>query len=93
LWPIFAVMGQTGMVISERINQLDRAGAEFDSFAASEVSLPDHYNAPALTQVVMLLVPSKAGSGAGRSVGTTCRVCPQQSCGARREPSIMNAGV
>ena len=93
LWPIFAVMGQTGMVISERINQLDRAGAEFDSFAASEVSLPDHYNAPALTQVVMLLVPSKAGSGAGRSVGTTCRVCRQQSCGARREPSIMNAGV
>ena len=90
LWPLFAVLGQPGMVLSERIEQVGRGQAPFISFAACEAQSLQGYNQPPLTQAVMLLVPATEGSGDAREVGTTCRVCPQQSCTARREPSILN---
>ncbi|MFK7834937.1 MAG: short-chain fatty acyl-CoA regulator family protein [Sulfitobacter sp.] len=93
LWPIFAVLGQPGLVVSERVSQLGRAQAAFDAFAVSEAVGGATYNAPPLVQAVMLLVPADAGSGAGKPVGATCRVCPHDPCGARREPSILSTGV
>lgn len=93
LWPMFAVLGQPGLVLAERITQLGRAEVQFESYATCEKIVSAQYNAPPLVQAVMLLLPAEAGIGKGTEVGSTCRVCSQESCRARREPSILNAGV
>lgn len=95
LWPLFTVLGQPGLVTTERISQVGRSGAVFDCFVASEVlALPPQYNAAPQVQAVMLQIPADAGPAQQpKTVGATCRVCPQQDCTARREPSIMAGGL
>ncbi len=93
LWPLFAALGQPGVVISERVNQLGRADSPFDCFATSENILTPEYNAPPLMQAVMLLLPAQAGTGQGAPVGSTCRICSHDTCRARREPSVLAVGV
>ena len=93
LWPLFAVLGQPGLVVTSRVNQLGRAQAQFECFATCEAISSAQYNTPPLVQSVMLLLPADAGVASGMEVGSTCRVCPQDNCRARREPSILSAGV
>lgn len=91
LWPLFAVAGQPGMVVSERVAQLGRGQPPFSAYATSEAEPTQDYNLPPMMRSVMLLVPAAEGSGAARQVGATCRVCPHADCAARREPSILSA--
>ncbi|NNE51073.1 MAG: DUF2083 domain-containing protein [Sulfitobacter sp.] len=93
LWPIFAALASPGQVLREDVTQLGRAQARFTAFAVSETLAGPAYNAPALTQAFMLLIPVPSGKPGGISVGSTCRVCPHPSCGARREPSILGEGA
>lgn len=91
LWPLFAAFGASGTVLHERLSQLGRAQAQFDAYATTESGHVQVYNSPAPARAVMLLMPAPAGdiSPATRAVGATCRICPHERCGARREPSIM----
>ena len=93
LWPLFAVTGQPGLVVSERIAQLGRGQPPFQTYATSEADAAQDYNVPPMVRSTMLLVPTAEGSGAARQVGATCRVCPHATCGARREPSIVATAV
>jgi hypothetical protein len=46
-------------------------------------------------QSVMLVLPVDAPTGAddgAARVGTSCRICPNQDCTSRREPSILSEG-
>lgn len=89
LWPLFGVLGQPGLVLREVVSQLGRARARFTAFATSEVATPGSYNAPALSQAVMLLLPAAPSVDVNVAVGSTCRVCSQNACVARRELSIL----
>ena len=93
LWPLFAALGQPGAIISQRISQLGRAQGLFQCYAVSEPMAPQGYNAPPLLQANMLLLPVPEGGAPGVPVGATCRICPQEHCVARREPSILSAGT
>lgn len=93
LWPLFAALSQPGTLVTDRITQLSRAQAPFDGIASAEIVTPHAYNAPPLSQAVMLLLPAQVGTGEGMPVGATCRVCSLEKCTARREPSILNTGV
>ena len=94
LWPLFAVLGNPGVVVKERLAQLGRSHAEFDCIAACEVQSAHSYNAQPLVQSVMLILPAQGlAAGPRLDVGATCRVCPRDHCPARREPSILNDGV
>jgi len=91
LWPLFAAFGVPDTVLYERLGQLGRAQAQFDAYAAVDVAAAQSYNAPAPARAVMLLLPAPAGEVGtpARKVGASCRICPHDSCSARREPSIM----
>ncbi|WP_299882181.1 short-chain fatty acyl-CoA regulator family protein [uncultured Sulfitobacter sp.] len=93
LWPLFAALAQPGTVLSEKVNQVGRAEAGFVSYATAEAATPSGYNSVPLVQGVMLLLPAAPDGAASRKVGSTCRVCPQEGCVARREPSIMSTGI
>lgn len=93
LWPLFSVLGQTGVVARERLHQLGRASSEFDCIATCETLGPSSYNTPPLVQAVMLILPARDIASARLDVGATCRVCPRDGCPARREPSILYDGV
>lgn len=93
LWPLFGALGAPGVVLHERVGQLGRGQVQFDAYATTELSIVSEYNAPAPARAVMLLLPAPAGDDSMpvRAVGATCRICPLERCGARREPSIMRA--
>ncbi|SFE31116.1 hypothetical protein SAMN04488523_106154 [Sulfitobacter brevis] len=94
LWPLFGALGQQGQVTAVRLAQLGGAEAEFDAFAVCEPQSAPAYNTAPLVQSVMLLLPAAAGaSGPVAQVGSTCRVCSKDNCPARREPSILSAGI
>ncbi|MGJ5618820.1 short-chain fatty acyl-CoA regulator family protein [Sulfitobacter sp. MF3-043] len=93
LWPLFSALGQHGAVVAGRVSQMGPAQAQFDCFAASEAIGAPSYNTPPLVQAVMLLVPAPMDSATAQLVGSTCRICPHDDCGARREPSILANGV
>ena len=93
LWPLFGALGGAGTVLRERVGQLGRGHIQFDAFATTDIGAVADYNAPVPARGIMLLMPVPAGDagGAVRAVGSTCRICPHESCGARREPSILSA--
>ena len=91
LWPLFAALAAPGAVLRERVGQLGRGQMQFDAFATTELAPAYDYNTPAPARGVMLLLPAPAGDASQpvRAVGATCRICPQEKCHARREPSIL----
>jgi hypothetical protein len=89
LWPLFAALAGPGQVLRARVSQLGRAQAHFTALAVAEAQAAADYNAPALLQGYMLLLPVPAGAGPAQELGATCRVCPRAACPARREPSIL----
>ena len=93
LWPLFAVLGHPGMVVSQRIEQLGRSSAQFDCFATCETQSAPGYNATPLVLATMLILPAARVSADRQEVGATCRVCPREACSARREPSILETGL
>lgn len=94
LWPLFAVIGNPGLVVRERLEQVGRGHFEFDCIATCEAHSAKAYNTAPLAQAVMLILPAGNSSTMPKlDVGATCRVCPRAECPARREPSIMNDGV
>ena len=90
LWPIFGALSQPGSLSAGQIHQVGRMQANFDVYAAAETRVVQDYNAPPMTQAVMLLLPTTGTGPETIEVGTTCRICPKQGCGARREPSILS---
>ena len=93
LWPLFSALIQPGSVLSQKVTQAGRAEVGFDSFATAEAAGPADYNAPPLVQGVMLLLPAAPDGAYAQKVGSNCRVCPQEACAARREPSILSTGL
>ncbi len=93
LWPLFAVLGQPGLVMKSRVAQMGRGQAEFEAIATCEVQAAPAYNAPPLSQSVMLLLPVPSGVASAQPLGATCRICPITDCQARREPSILRDGI
>jgi len=93
LWPLFAVLGQPGLVMKTRVMQMGRGEAQFEAIATCEVQAAPAYNSPPLSQSVMLLLPVPSGATLAEPVGATCRICPLEGCRARREPSILRDGI
>jgi predicted transcriptional regulator len=83
------------MVHTEVMEQSARAAARHRGIAISQPTGPARPGEDVLFESHMLIVPEpkRDVSEPIRQVGLTCRICPQASCEARREPSIMVASA
>ena len=61
--------------------------------AFAEPHFPQGFGGPVLTRAAMLIFAKDAAPlTASHVVGTSCRICPESHCPARRAPSILREG-
>ena len=94
LWPLYQALTQSHAPISARLIQNGAAQGAIQSYSLAEQQTQARFDLPAQLRAYMLLVPADqtGGDAATRHVGSTCRICPQEKCAARREPSIIAKG-
>jgi len=93
VWPLFAALQQVGRPVLAVLAQAS-TGARFRAWALAETRHPAGYAGGAVTEATMLVLPLAGGdAGASLTVGASCRVCPAEACAARRELSILGAGL
>jgi len=94
LWPLFEALSRPGHVLRAQLTQPGLGDQSFDAFAVAEAVGTGAYNAAPLVQATMLIFPDpEGGNPAAQLVGATCRTCTAEPCAARREPSILTAGL
>lgn len=90
LWPLYTALGRPAQPIESVVATAGRLSRRFRIRAWCSPSHPAGFTGPELRTAAMLIQPLTAqDGGAGLPVGPTCRICPAQSCPARREPSIL----
>ncbi|CUH42081.1 helix-turn-helix domain-containing protein [Ruegeria atlantica] len=94
-WPIFQALNRPLVPIRKRVVQLGRTAAEFDCYAYAWPQAVSGYNDAPAYHSVMLVRAVEEGAPSAQSVtrvGPSCRVCPNDACASRREPSILSEG-
>ena len=76
--------------VTQTITMSARDEASFDPVSFSSIHYPGGFGGPAVIEAWMLIRPliRPAETAAGHRVGTSCRVCSEALCVARREPSV-----
>jgi transcriptional regulator with XRE-family HTH domain len=94
LWPLFQALTQPMLPFEARVRMPGAGGRRFLTRAFAEPYFPQGFGGPVLTRAAMLIFPDDAApEAASRVVGTSCRICPEAQCPARREPSILRDGL
>lgn len=97
LWPLYEALVQPGMPVRRVLETSGRgAGARFIAYAWCDRTWPAGFDGPGVSQALMLILPLTAEAESRgrlaevpRIVGTSCRICSEAGCVARREPSIL----
>lgn len=94
LWPLFRALMTPLRPVVQPLVQAGRDRAPVMSYSVAEITAQPGFDMPGHVTAHMLLLPGRPERHAGRvqEVGASCRICPVQACGARREPSILTAG-
>ena len=92
LWPLFRVGQQPMVPVRETLAMSGRDDYLFDVHAVAEITHPLGFEGPAVMMSWMLIRPWPRGRDANRILraGTTCRVCAEKMCPARREPAVFS---
>ena len=89
-WPLFQSLQRPHQPVRQSLRFNSREELKFDAWAFAETQFPGGYDRASVTEAWMLVVP-KLGGAAGTpelGVGSSCRVCSERDCVARREPSM-----
>ncbi|MCC5983472.1 MAG: helix-turn-helix domain-containing protein [Rhodobacteraceae bacterium] len=95
LWPLYQALLRPLQPIHAQLVTSARIAQQFEVFAYASNVAETRFDAPAVIEAGMLLVPASLRTqtaGAARAplrVGPSCRICPEAGCPARREPSIL----
>ena len=95
LWPVFQALNRPLVPIRKRVVQLGRTAAEFDCYAYAWPQVVSGYDdAPVYHSVMLVRAVEESGEKTMTTtrVGPSCRVCPNDTCASRREPSILSEG-
>lgn len=95
LWPLYEALSAPHVPVRRLLETAGRgAGARFAATGWAERLYPEGHDGPPVIRAAMLVLPmgpEAQGRPAGntRIVGSSCRVCAEHGCAARREPSIL----
>ena len=92
LWPVFAAANQPMVPQQQLVHQAGGDGQVFDTVAlASPIAAP-RLHQQVIYRSAMLITPAvspdERAKDAVQELGVSCRICPKQTCTARREPAI-----
>lgn len=91
LWPLYGALSRPGLPVEMWIETAGRSGRRFHTRAWAETRFSAGWDGAEVVTAAMLVLPDEAMPGASppRRVGSTCRICPEARCPARRETSIL----
>ncbi|MEO0916005.1 MAG: short-chain fatty acyl-CoA regulator family protein, partial [Pseudomonadota bacterium] len=89
-WPLFAALQRPMTPLASTLIMSGRDETRFRVQAFAELHYPAGFDGPGITEAWMLIEPQVLGEGAATRVGTSCRICPEEGCVARREPSVFS---
>ncbi len=87
LWPLFTALARP-MTPVETVIEVAQ-GRRFRVLAFCQPRYPSGFRGPELREAAMLILPEADFLAPALAVGSTCRICQQSACAARREPSIL----
>lgn len=90
LWPLFQALQRPMTPVAQTITMGGRDENSFETLAMSNIDYPQGFDGPAVVKAWMLIRPllRQSEPETGCRVGTSCRVCLEPACVARREPSV-----
>lgn len=88
LWPLFTALQRPMTPVRQALRMAARDEAGFETVAFSEIAYPAGFDGPAVVEAWMLVRPLLSVPAGAAPVGTSCRVCAERGCPARREPSV-----
>lgn len=89
LWPLYQALARPAQPISQVV---EMPGTDPKLFLCRAVSMPRaaaSFDAPPIHEATMLIEPVEQTDSPVLKVGASCRICPRETCAARREPSIL----
>lgn len=95
LWPLYQALARPLQPLHATVETAGRPPQRFDTFAVCAALRPAGFDAPAVLEASMLILPAPAGDDTApaaapvQPVGTSCRICPRAACPARREPALV----
>ena len=90
LWPLFSSLQRPMTPVRQTITMSGRDNVSFMADAISEITYPTGFDGPAVVESWMLIKPLVTSVPKAVRVGTSCRVCSEKTCPARREPSVFS---
>lgn len=95
LWPLFQALSTPLLPIRADLLVSGRGEGTFSAWAVAHPAGRPVFGAPPRIEATMLIVArdGDAVQGTAQPVGISCRICPRRDCEARREPSILAAGL
>lgn len=93
LWPLYHALARPGMPVSGLLEMGGRSPRRFRCLAISQPVGGVQFDAPPRSEVTMLILPEDKVSpftGPAIRAGSSCRVCANDACSARREPSVLS---
>ena len=89
LWPIYTALQRPDVPLRRNVIQQGRNALGFECLAVAWNHVPNSFERDPLYHAVMLILPQSDVPPQAHPVGSSCRICPRQTCEARREPSIL----
>ncbi len=93
LWPLYQALGRPAAPVRAVVEMPGRDAERFLSYAVAQPAGPATFDMPPVYEATMLVLPADRAALPdipALAIGTSCRICPQARCSARREPSILS---
>lgn len=94
LLPIYQALGRPMQPMRHVVELPGRTQRRFLTYAIAQPAHPAGFEGPTVFEAAMLMLPGPSVDMAAEKpveIGTSCRICPRETCAARREPSILGA--
>ncbi len=92
LWPLYQALNRPMVPIRVMVEMAGRDSLRFLTCAIAQPQTGGDFNVAPVYQATMLILPAErieAPDIAAQRIGSSCRICPRESCEVRREPSIL----